>query len=352
MIKQKLQTAGWIALGLCCIVLLVAAVKTKDHKTCSSIKVAIKGAADNVFVSENDIRYLLTQNHIAKGEDISTLDLRAVENQLEKNAWIKDAELYVDNRQVLYAVLTEREPLARIFTVPGTSFYIDSACKRLPLSETAIARIPVFTGFPSGNKRLSAPDSMLLKDIRNIAAFVASDTFWSAQVAQVSITPNGNFEMIPTLGNQVIELGDASDIPEKFGKLLCFYQQVWNKVGFEKYERISVQYKGQVVAVRRGAPRPATDTVSAVRLLASADKKLTAAINDTATSVVISKPATAAKSTTVKAATAKKTGDSKTTGTKTAAKQTGSSHTTAKPSSKTTKDTKQKPKAVMKKPSG
>jgi cell division protein FtsQ len=99
---------------------------------------------------------------------------------------------------------------------------------------------------------LSKSDSMVLKDVKSIAQYIQQDSFWTAEVAQVDITPQHTYEMIPVLGNQVINLGGADGLDTKFKKLYAFYRQVWSKTGFEKYARVDVQYEGQVVAVKRG----------------------------------------------------------------------------------------------------
>jgi cell division protein FtsQ len=93
------------------------------------------------------------------------------------------------------------------------------------------------------------------------------DSFWNAQVSQVNITPNKTFEIIPVLGNQVIKLGNADSLQSKFDRLTAFYRQVWSKGSFEKYESISVEFSGQIVAVKRGAPKPAIDSAAAQRLI-------------------------------------------------------------------------------------
>jgi cell division protein FtsQ len=54
-------------------------------------------------------------------------------------------QLFFDNNEVLQVVIDEREPIARIFTVAGNSYYIDSSLERLPLSDKMSARLPVFT---------------------------------------------------------------------------------------------------------------------------------------------------------------------------------------------------------------
>ena len=45
--------------------------------------------------------------------------LRKAEEQLKNNAWIKDAELFFDNHQILHVNISEREPVARVFTISG-----------------------------------------------------------------------------------------------------------------------------------------------------------------------------------------------------------------------------------------
>ena len=77
-----------------------------------------------------------------------------METELEKNVWIKTAELFFDNNEILQVTVQEREPVARVFTPRGTTFYIDNELAMLPLSEKFSARLPVFTNFPSDKKVL------------------------------------------------------------------------------------------------------------------------------------------------------------------------------------------------------
>jgi cell division protein FtsQ len=250
-------------LGLATVVLLVAAMKQKGNKVCSGVNIEIVGPHNYVFVDENDIKQILKENNAVTGNEISQTDLNAIEEDLQKNAWIKQADLFFDNNQLLQVKINERDPLARVFTLQGNSFYIDSSGMRLPVSENQTARVPVFTSFTSNKNILSAPDSALLNDIKKIAQFISTDPFWTEQVSQINITTERNFQIVPVLGNQIIELGNADSLQSKFDRLYSFYKQVWAKAGFEKYEKIDVRYDGQVVATIHGAAAPATDTANA-----------------------------------------------------------------------------------------
>jgi len=290
-VRTKIRTIGWSLLGLCCVVLLVAAMKAKDSKVCSNIEINIQGASKHMFVKKIDVADVLNKNNIHAGETLNDINLGNAEVQLEKNAWIKDAELFFDNHQALHVNITEREPVARVFTLSGNSFYIDSTGLRLPVTENATARVIVFTSFPSDKKILSKPDSLVLNDVKTITQYISSDSFLNAQTAQINITSKRTYEIIPVVGNQVIRIGNADSLKEKFTKLLAFYKQVFTRVGLERYSVIDVQYKGQVVAVRSGENYTiSVDTAKAVRQLKQAEIRLNKALNDTTYSAPVVKP--------------------------------------------------------------
>jgi cell division protein FtsQ len=265
--KQRIISSLWWLLGLCLCGLLTAGMQYKKHLPCNDIKVNIERVNGHVFIDEKEITQLLKKNGAAIGKPISEIHLQQLEFTLKQQPWIYNAELFFDNNQVLNVGILEREPLARIFTLLGNSFYIDSSGMHLPLSEDYSARVPMFTGFTSTKKKLSKPDSLLMNNIKKIATIIQQDSFWNAQVSQVNITTNKNFEIIPVLGSQVIKLGNADSLKSKFDRLTAFYKQVWTKEGFEKYESISVEFSGQIVAVKRGIPKPAIDITEAQRLI-------------------------------------------------------------------------------------
>lgn len=337
--KKTLQLVLWSVLGLGTCTLLVAAMEKKDSKQCTAIDIQIRGAQNHVFVNKNDVLAVIQKNGGNKNEVIDEINLKNIETQLEKNAWVKNAELFFDNNQVLHATIEEREPLARIFTIGGNSFYIDSSCKRLPLSDELSARVPMFTSFPSDKKILSKPDSAVLIDVKKIAQYIQQDSFLAAQVAQVDITQQRTYEIIPVVGDQLIRLGNADSLDEKFNKLKIFYKQVWAKAGFEKYETIDLQFHDQVVAVKRGMGNTAIDTTRAMQEFASNVSAMQAVMNDTTFAVAIPKSAA------VKDSVQQQTNTTAKKPVVTNKKPAVQTKKTVKPAA-----TKKQPKAVLKKP--
>ncbi len=262
-------TVLWLAVGAGTIVLLVAAIKKKDGELCSGISISIEGADNNFFVDKKDILNAITNivDGSPKGKIISAFDLREIEAELQKDVWVKTAQLFFDNNNRLMVNVFEREPMARVFTKSGATFYIDTSLAMLPLSDKFSARLPVFTGFPSDKGILSKPDSALLKDILAVSIAIQKDTFRAAIIDQVDITPQRDFEMVPKIGNNIIVFGDANNLDEKFGKLQKFYQQVMVKAGWNKYGTINVQYSGQIVAKRKGAEDKSSDSLRTLQLM-------------------------------------------------------------------------------------
>jgi cell division protein FtsQ len=234
--------------------LLIAANQKQQDHVCGRVLVTIKAPGEKIYIEESDIHAALKKvcNGSLERKPLQKIPLAVLEKQLEKNQWIRDAELYFDREDDLHVIVEEREPVARIFTTLGSSFYIDSSGHKMPLLENWSVRVPVVTGFTTAAK-WTAADSALMEGVKEVCAAVYADPFWTAQVGQIDITPEKKFEIIPVVGDHVIRLGTAEDIHSKLDRLLLFYRKVLKQLGFNKYAVVDVQYKGQIIGVQKGA---------------------------------------------------------------------------------------------------
>ena len=267
--KKILFTIVWCGIAIASIVLLVAAVRSKDVKLCKGIEIEIIDVSNNFFIDKADVLSII-QNFVGgtpEGRTINKFNLGAIENNLEKDVWIKNAELFFDNNEILRVSVYEREPIARVFSTSGKSFYLDSSLKVLPLSEKFSARLPVFTGFTHNPDFLSKADSTTFKAVKELSLALQADSFLMAMIEQVDITSQHHYEMIPKIGNQVIVLGNAENIAEKLHKLKLFYKAVITKVGWSKYSVINLQYKNQVVAKIKDAADKTSDSLRALQIM-------------------------------------------------------------------------------------
>jgi cell division protein FtsQ len=189
---------------------------------------------------------------VKEGQSIGELNLNTLEKYLETIRWVKKVELFLDNAQVLQVKIEQRIPIARIFTASGNSFYIDKEGLQLPLKQLTVLRLPVFTNFPTDQEKLSKPDSLLLNDILHFTKAVQNDSFFTAQTAQVNIATNGDFELVPTVGDHLVLIGSVENIEDKLNRLYTFYKKVWVQSGLNAYQVIDCRFDNQIVALKKG----------------------------------------------------------------------------------------------------
>jgi cell division protein FtsQ len=99
---------------------------------------------------------------------------------------------------------------------------------------------------------LRRPDKRsILAELYQLAQYIEDHEFWKAQVQQIYVNNNYDFELIPRVGSHVIVFGDISNCEEKFNNLESLYINGLNAVGWNKYETINLKYKGQVICTKR-----------------------------------------------------------------------------------------------------
>src|SRR5260221_5708337 len=262
-IRKIAAVTVWGLVGAGILVLLVAAVRYRNNMTCKGLTIEFGGPTTGLVIDKKGISDLLAGNGVGKGQgrSIQSFDLRRLESVLEKNVWIKKAQLFFDNNGILRVNVLEREPAARIFTSDGNSFYIDSTGVQLPLQDKVQARLPVFTGYPAPKIHLQGRDSVLTAGLLRLSSFIRQDSFWAAQVAQVDIMADKTFELEPEIGSHRVTFGDGNDIRPKFHRLFLFYKEVLSRTGFDKYSRIDVSYAGQVIGIKKGSDQSRYDSI-------------------------------------------------------------------------------------------
>ncbi|HZH00192.1 MAG TPA: FtsQ-type POTRA domain-containing protein, partial [Flavisolibacter sp.] len=127
-IRKVLQLSAWVLVGCGMITLLAAANGRQQEHLCKAVIVSIKGSGEKYFVEKQDILQQLQKAY--KGammqEPVGSFNLTRLESALMTNPWIHEAEMYFDSRDMLHVIVTEREPIARVFTTAGSSYYMDS----------------------------------------------------------------------------------------------------------------------------------------------------------------------------------------------------------------------------------
>lgn len=235
---------------------LLASFAAKQNKTqtCKKVLINITDEDEYQFLSKKEIYKAVTDNGaiLIKGKKTENIDLLAIEKRLHKNPFVKKAQAYMDMKGQLKVEVSQRVPVIRIINPAREGYYLDMDGKRMPLSSSFAAFVPLAT---PGYMELQVQEKDSVLKIMDSSLFVLSqfmqkDSFARALTGQIIIEPNNEFTLIPRLGNFKIFLGDVSDLDDKFTRLKSFYKTSLPQAGWDSYNRISLKYKNQIIANR------------------------------------------------------------------------------------------------------
>lgn len=247
-IRKILQVFITLVVTTGCIIAMVSASKIEDSKTVKSVAVHIKNDKKYHFIEEKEILDLVinSRNVDIAHTPLSKLDINSMERVILADPWVANAQVFVDNNNVLELYITQRIPVARLFQQNGKSYYLDTTLSIMPLSKSYIYYTTVITNVPE--QKNDSASWALRKQLISLVRMIQADSFWSAQISQVIVDSDYTFELIPVLGNHRILFGDASRMKDKLNNLFIFYKNVLNRIGWDKYEILDLRFKGQVVA--------------------------------------------------------------------------------------------------------
>lgn len=246
--RKIVQTLVTFVLLCCCVFVMLSASKIQEDKKIKGVTIKIKNEDYCQFVNKDEIKKaLFERRHIdPKKLSIGKIDLKKMEHILGTNPWIETAQVFVDNNKRLNILIVQRIPQLRVFDRTGNSYYIDSTKQILPISdhythyEVLFVNVPVIKNDSAGDE--------LKRKMLYIAQVIKRDTFWQAQTSEVIVNNSQSFDIIPVLGTHKILLGDAENLETKLENIFAFYQNILNKVGWERYQVIDARYSNQIVA--------------------------------------------------------------------------------------------------------
>jgi cell division protein FtsQ len=192
------------------------------------------------------------------------LNVRSIERAISAMAEVKEVNVYKHLGDKWEIKLALRKPIARIFNTSGQSYYLDQDGFMMYRSTLHTARVLVFSGAIRDvyNPHLNCDfinnpnlkSSQKISQIYRISNYVCNDPLMHKLIGQVYLQPNGDFILIPLVGEQQIVFGPArstKEVSDKFERLTHFYKEALPHEGWNKYKEISVKYEGQIVCRKK-----------------------------------------------------------------------------------------------------
>jgi len=200
---------------------------------------------ENLFISYDMVNKLLIQKfNLDENQSKENINLNSLENFVQSNNMIENAELFLTIRGDLGVIIRQRTPVLRVAN-STESYYYDSQGQKMPLSSNYSARVPITS---------SELNFENCNDIICLSNKIISDDFLQKQIIgidQVEGEGANQFELKTRLGDQNIVFGDLKDADEKIKKLKVFYQKALADNTLENYSSINLKYSNQVVCAKK-----------------------------------------------------------------------------------------------------
>lgn len=259
---KTLNIVLWVIIIIGVIVLLGFVNKSKSNYVldANNVRINIDYETENRFVNEDDVKMHIVNSKDTLKKPISNYDVLEIEQKINNNPSIKDAQVYKTIDGKIMVRVKQRKPIARIYS-KNDSYYLDEFGKLMPLSPKYTARVMVVSGnlnepFASRYQfnyqflQDSIQPKTLLDDIFILTDYIDKSEFWKAQIEQVYVNKDLEFELIPKVGNHKIVLGGIDYLVNKFNKLMVFYKKGLPKTGWNEYSAINLKYKNQIVCTK------------------------------------------------------------------------------------------------------
>jgi cell division protein FtsQ len=262
--KNWMKIGLWILVAAGVVTVLVFADREEKEKKYDIPEISIHVDGDAFLTEPELIDRLKLHRLIQENEQVGKLNIRKIEYVISLMPEVKNVKVFKRIGNEWDIQLNLRKPIARIFNQLGQSFYLDEDGFLMNRSSLHTARVLVFSGFikdrftPNSIDRIINNDSLKsirnLDDIYRISNYVCNDPILHKMIGQVYREKNGDFVLIPIVGDQKINLGTANsdeDVKDKFERILEFYREAMPYEGWNKYSEISVKYEGQIVCRKR-----------------------------------------------------------------------------------------------------
>ena len=251
---------SWLLVIVGVFVMLGFIHKSQDNMLMKQPIVNIDYETSNRFINEEEVLNQIINPNDSSRKLLTNYNILELEDKINKNSVVKEAQVFKTIDGKLVVNIKQRKPIARVYS-RGESYYIDEKGFLMLTSKKYTARVLIVNGFlnePFTKRYLFNYENVhdtiekktMLDDIYKISKFIDESEFWKAQIEQVYVNKDLDFELIPKVGNHKIVFGGVDNIRGKFNKLMIFYQKGLEKTGWNEYSKINLKYKNQVVCTK------------------------------------------------------------------------------------------------------
>lgn len=263
--KRWIKISLWSLFGIGVLILGMAIRRHLRSQIVPEPGIIVRVDGENAFVTGDELLRRLRMKGLY-ADQMTREELRTgeIEAYIAGISQVRKVDVYTFIDGTWKIDVEMRKPIARVFNLYGETYYLDSEGNVFETIPTHVARVLVFTG--EINDRMNSvpvPDIInndSLKSIRKldeiyrISNYVCNDPVFHSLIGQVHLKKNGDFVLVPLVGDQKIIFGSAfseKEVEEKFQKLKVFYEEAVPYEGWNTYSEISLKYRDQIVCKKK-----------------------------------------------------------------------------------------------------
>jgi len=239
----RLMAQGLLLAGLA--VLTLSAVSYRKHAVVRATDIRMEDVLEEHLVDRTYLKEILVKQFESdlSGVPVEYIDINNVESMFRSDPYIRDAEVFIDKKEVLQIRVKERIPLLRMMD-EEKSYYLDKQGVSIPLSKQYTARMPIVFLTKRAEAALTDKKRMdLLKLINGVNAH----PFTKALVDQIEVDQNWEYTILPYLGKEKIRFGSTENMNDKLENIRLFYKKQIGQGKWNTCQIIDVRFEGQIV---------------------------------------------------------------------------------------------------------
>ncbi|MBL7857762.1 MAG: cell division protein FtsQ [Cyclobacteriaceae bacterium] len=252
--KFKLDIKRELKIGAALLVvaaIIAFAERRNGMVAVRDVTIKMENVHENHFLDEADIAEMIQlKKDNLKGAGLDKINLKEIERKIKREPFIEDAQVYSDLKGNVVVRSSLRRPIARIVRNDGPDGYIAEDGTIMPVSDKYTSRVLLLSGayVPKLLKQTNLTQTEEGLHLLEMIKTIRESEFWSAQIAQLDIDGKGKVIIFPQVGDEKIEFGKPENLEVKFSKLMVFYKEILPRMGWNKYQRVNLEYEGQIVA--------------------------------------------------------------------------------------------------------
>ena len=247
-------------LGLC-IVAGGISRRAAGETVLARVEIEVLDSAEYAFVTKRGVRELIRPFRLQPQQvAVDSLPLLRIREAIRKDPYVRRADVYRDLQGTLHIEIRQFAPRVRFITRGYRTLFADAEGNVLPQRGVFAVDIPVVTlenegiGEAQIYAKKGGEKSLFTENILNFVDYIVRDNFWNSMIVQINVNRQGDVELIPRAGDEVIVLCPVSSLreyPAYLEKLKQFYAEMNREELWGRYGKINLKYENQVVCTKK-----------------------------------------------------------------------------------------------------